>query len=67
MSRQLTALQKDLPYDFSMLETSLMNLIVLYAGILLYSLQMAFQFHNSPVSRETKVMTHILKMEEESL
>lgn len=44
-----------------------MNLIVLYAGILLYSLQMAFQFHNSPVSRETKVMTHILKMEEESL
>lgn len=45
VSRRLFALPKDLPYDFSMLETSLVNLI---ACTLLYSLLLTFQ--NAPGS-----------------
>lgn len=43
VSRGLFALQRDLPSDFSMAETSSMSLAVPYACTPHYSLQMTFQ------------------------
>lgn len=43
MSRRFIALQRDLPYDVSMLETSLVKSVVLYACTPCYSFSVTLQ------------------------